>query len=149
MYEQTVENVTVGLPPTVTPETPVSEAAEYLRGIRVPALPVLEGDTVVGMVTESDFAALVTETDDRPTVQTIMSAPAATISPFTTLGEAAATMRSAGVKHLPVISDGVYSGVLSAESLAPYLSRRRLDLERRNEPLRVNSAMNQPMRASD
>lgn len=149
MYGQTVENIPVGLPPTVTPETPVSEAAEYLRGIRVPALPVLEDGTVVGVVTESDLVALSTEPGGRPTVDGITSGPVATISPSTTLGEAAATMRSTGVEHLPVVTDGVYSGMLSAETLASSLPGHRRHVQRRNDPLGVNSSMNQPMRASD
>lgn len=149
MYGQTVENVTVDLPPTVTPETPVSEAAEYLHGIRVPALPVLEDGRVVGTVTNSDLAAVAGGLDDRPTVRTIMSASVTTISSFVTLGEAAAAMRSAGVEHLPVVTDGVYSGMLSAETLATYLPGHRHDVQPRDEPFRVNSSMNQPMRASD
>lgn len=149
MYEQTVENVTVGLPPTVTPDTPVSEAAEYLRGIQVPALPVLEDDTVVGMVTESDLVALLAETDERPAVQTIMSTPVTTIPPFTTLGKAADTMRANGVKHLPVVDDGDYCGLLSTKTLAPYLSRSRLDIEWKHDPLHIKSTESRSPMASD
>jgi len=110
MIETTVESVDVRSPPPLTTETPVSEAAQYLRRTDVPALTVLEDESVVGIVTESDIVALVAETDDRPAVREIMSAPVTTISPAATLTEAAETMRTNGVKQLPVVSDGIYRG---------------------------------------
>ncbi len=102
MIETTVESVDLRSPPTIAPETPVTEAAHSLRRPTVSALPVLEDESVVGIVTESDIVALVAETDDRPATRTIMSAPVTTISPTATISDAAETMRTHGVKHLPL-----------------------------------------------
>lgn len=138
MIETTVENVEIGSPPTIGPDTPVNEAAQHLRRPEVSALPVLEDDAVVGIVTGSDVVALVAETDERPPVHAIMSTPVTTVSPTATLDAAAETMRANGVRHLPVLSDGVYLGLLSAQTLEPYLSRRKLEIEWQGEPAHVD-----------
>jgi CBS domain-containing protein len=137
MIETKVGSVGLGVPPTVTPELSVTEAAGYLRSPEVPALVVFEDGAVVGIVTESDVVALVAETDERPPLRTVMSSPVVTVSPAATLTEAAETMRTTGVRRLPVVDDGGYCGVLSARTLAPYLPRSDLDIEWRGVPMRV------------
>ena len=140
MIELTVDAVRLHSPRTITTGTPVSEAATYLRRSDVSALPVLVDGSVVGIVTQSDIVALVAETDDRPAVRMVMSSPVTTISPTTTLTAAAETMRTAGVKHLPVVDDGSYRGLLSIQTLAPYLSRHHLKVEPNDESMRIESA---------
>ncbi|ELY68052.1 CBS domain-containing protein [Natrinema versiforme] len=149
MIETTVEAVDLRSPPTITPETPAKVAAQSLRRPTVSALPVLEDESVVGIVTESDLVALVAETDDRPATRAIMSAPVTTVSPTATIADAAETMRTNGVKHLPVVDDGVYRGLLSAHTLAPYLPRHRLEIEWRDEPLRLEATEGQELTAGD
>ncbi|MFC6766539.1 cyclic nucleotide-binding/CBS domain-containing protein [Natrinema soli] len=149
MIETTVESIEVRSPPPITTETPVSDAAQSLRRTDVPALTVLEDECVVGIVTESDIVALVAETDDRPAVGEIMSSPVTTTSPAATLAEAAETMRTNGIKRLPVVSDGIYRGLLSARTLAPYLPRHRLEIEWADEPMRLEAADGQGFTASD
>ncbi|WP_408957408.1 cyclic nucleotide-binding/CBS domain-containing protein [Natrinema sp. 74] len=139
MIETTVETVEFPAPQTITPDARLSEAAHHLRRTDVPALVVRRDESIVGIVTESDIVALVAETDERPPVREFMSTPVTTISPAATLTEAAETMRFAGVKHLPVVHDGVYHGLLSVRTLAPYLSRHRLEIEWAGEPLSLGS----------
>jgi acetoin utilization protein AcuB len=50
-----IETVMTVDPVTTTPSTPVEEAAALLRLRKVGALPVMEGDTLVGIVSESDL----------------------------------------------------------------------------------------------
>lgn len=116
----------------------MTEVARHLRRPGVSAVVVLAGADVAGVVTASDVVALVAETDDRPSVDAVMSSPVRTVSPGATLPTAAERMRGAGVKHLAVVDDGTYAGLLSADALAPYCSRRNLDIEWRGEPLRVD-----------
>jgi len=138
VIETTVEAVSVGSAPTVSPDSSVTEAAGHLRRPEVTALVVVDGGAVVGIVTGSDIVAAVAETDAPLAVRTIMSTPVTTITPTATLSEAAETMRTAGVKQLPVLSDGDYRGVLSARTLASYLPRSTLEIEWRDDPLRVD-----------
>lgn len=42
-------------PITTTPETPITEAAEVMLKRKVGCLPVLDGDRLVGILTEADF----------------------------------------------------------------------------------------------
>ena len=42
---------------TTTPDTPLSEAAATMLERKIGCLPVLEGDKIVGIITESDFVA--------------------------------------------------------------------------------------------
>jgi len=149
MLELTVAAVDCTTPETTTPETSVRDAAAALRQPATPALPVLDDGTVVGIVTESDIVALVAETDTLPSIRDVMSMPVTTISPTATLPEAADRMRTAGVKHLPVVDDDVYLGLLSADTLAPYLSRRSLDIEWKDAPLEVDASGNSGLTASD
>ena len=44
-----------------TPETPVAEAARVMIERRIGCLPVLDGEKLVGIVTETDFVRLVAE----------------------------------------------------------------------------------------
>ncbi|ADB61879.1 putative signal transduction protein with CBS domains [Haloterrigena turkmenica DSM 5511] len=123
---------------TIQPEAPITEAAERLRDPDVSALVVLEDETVVGIVTESDIVAFVAETLEPHPVRTVMSSPVTTISRHESLVAAAETMRTDGVKHLPVVSDGAYCGLVSASTLAPYLSRRRLEIDWEDDPVRID-----------
>ena len=127
----------------------MSTAAELLRRPEIPALPVIEDGSVVGIVTASDIVALVAETENQPSISTIMSSPVSTIAPAATLPEAAQRMQAAGVKHLPIVDEGVYLGLLSADTLSPYLSRHNLDIEWADDPLRVETAENGGLTASD
>jgi CBS domain-containing protein len=149
MIETTVDAVRTEGARTVTPATPVPEAAEHLRDPAVSALPVVEEGDVVGMLTESDLVAMVAETDERPAVREIMSTPVTTVSPTATVHEAAERMRTAGVKHLPVVSDGVFGGLLSVEALAPYCSRHSVDVGWEGEPTRVDAAERGGVTAGD
>jgi acetoin utilization protein AcuB len=57
---RTVREVMTARPTTVTPTTPIEEAAALLRTRKVGALPVVHGDHAVGILTESDvFRAFV------------------------------------------------------------------------------------------
>ena len=135
MIELPVESVPTNTGYTVSSETPAMTAAGHLRDPTVSALVVLEDDAVVGVITESDFVALVAETDEPVTVETIMSAPPVTIAPTESIRVAAATMCEAGVKHLPVVDGGRYCGLVSASTIAPYLSGRSLEITWDDDPV--------------
>lgn len=149
MIEITVGRIDPPTAPTVSPDSPVSEVAAKLRRTDTPAVVVLEDSAVVGVVTDSDIVAMVAETDAKPDVRSIMSAPAATVSPHATLVDAAATMRENGVKHLPVVDSVGCCGLLSAEELSPYLSRYQVDIEWQGEPLEVGATSASGVTAGD
>jgi CBS domain-containing protein len=140
MIETTVEPI-ISEEPTVTPELPAFEAAEILRKPDVSALVVIDehGD-LCGILTESDLVALVAEGNTSTPVGTIMSSPVITIEPETPIGLAADRMTDVGVKHLPVVADGTYRGLVSLESMAPFLSRSRLRVVWKGDPIHIDTS---------
>jgi CBS domain-containing protein len=126
----------------VGPDCSLVEAAEYLRDPNVPALVVRDGpEGVTGVVTESDVVAAVAEGEFTLPVERIMSSPVITATPGTPVGLAADRMRKAGIAVLPVVDDeGEYHGVVTRGTLAPYVTRSRLDSTWDAEPLRLDPA---------
>jgi acetoin utilization protein AcuB len=55
MDHATVEACMSPNPITVTPQTPVIEAAQLMRSRKIGGLPVTDGDRLVGIVTETDM----------------------------------------------------------------------------------------------
>jgi CBS domain-containing protein len=139
MIETTVEPImSEGI--TITPKLPASEAAQILRKPGVPALVVIdENEDICGILTESDLVALVAEGNPSTPVGTIMSSPVITAEPETPIGLAADRMTDVGVKHLPVVADGTYQGLVSLESMAPFLSRSRLRVVWKGDPIHIDA----------
>ena len=50
-------------PKTINPNTPLSEAARIMRDNKIGCLPVLEGERLIGILTEGDFVAM--QVDDE------------------------------------------------------------------------------------
>ncbi len=55
MADRTVSDIMTADPVTVTTETGVTEAAQLMVDNKIGALPVLDGDVLVGLVTEGDL----------------------------------------------------------------------------------------------
>jgi CBS domain-containing protein len=140
MIELTVGDVPTDSARTVAPETPAIEAARLLRDPDVSALVVLECEAVVGIVTESDFVALVAEGSDDCSVDAVMSTPVVAVSSTAPLATAASRMRETGVKRLPVVDDDAYRGLVSTRTLRPYLSPRHLEVDWQRDPLRLGTS---------
>ncbi|KYH25074.1 inosine-5'-monophosphate dehydrogenase [Halalkalicoccus paucihalophilus] len=141
MIELAVEAVLTRSVPTLIPSTPVVEAAELLRDPGVSALIVLDDDAIAGIVTESDFVAYVAETASTSRIDSIMSAPVVTVTPETSITTAATLMRERGVRHLPVVNtDDTYCGLVSATTLALYLSPHSLEIDWDSEPLELDAS---------
>ena len=93
--------------PTVEPGSSIREAARQMRERGVRALPVCEGDRLVGIVTDWDLAkALADEGDptDRP-LGDFMSTDLVALSPDATFTEAAELMADRRVDHR-LVRDG-------------------------------------------
>ena len=109
---------------TVTPETPMEEAGDMLVEHGVGSLMVVDDDDLVGIVTSTDFVDIVTSgtsTDDS-TVADYMSADVVTVDIDDSIRDAAATMISTDIEHLPVEDDGGVVGMLSTTDLTAHLA---------------------------
>jgi CBS domain-containing protein len=108
---------------TVTGATPVRDAVALLAARKIGAVPVVEGDRVVGIMSErdviyclqSDGAAMLDWTVDR-----IMTAPAITVTPGSEIMSALSLMTRRRIRHLPVVDDEVLIGLVSIGDLVKY-----------------------------
>ncbi|MGQ9905078.1 MAG: CBS domain-containing protein [Anaerolineae bacterium] len=113
-------------PETITPETTLLEAHRLMGVKRIRALPVIEGNQLVGIVTRTDVmgadpSRLYTrgaQEESREVVQQpvrlIMTAPVKTITEDDSMVEAARMMKTHKFHSLPVINpDGHMTGILT------------------------------------
>lgn len=105
---------------TLAAETPVNEAARAMGEADIKSLVIVsEGCQPDGIFTSTDALAVLAdaESPDEVTVDEYMTTPVKTISPETTLTEAAERMRN--YSHLPVTdADGDAMGILTKTDLA-------------------------------
>lgn len=101
----------------------VGEAARLLAEKRIGALPVLEGDRVVGIFSERDVLYCIATAGagalDK-TVGEVMTAPAITVDRGTNAIEALELMTQRRVRHLPVVEDGRMVGFVSIGDLVKF-----------------------------
>lgn len=103
--------------------TPVGEAVAILAQKRIGALPVLTNGSVAGIFSERDVI-LQLETNGpsmlERTVGEVMTAPAITVTPETTVLEALGLMTRRRIRHLPVVIEGRIVDFVSIGDLVKY-----------------------------
>ena len=93
---------------TISPQATVFEAIQLLARKNIGALPVMEGDQLVGIFSERDYTrkvALEGKTSHTTRVRDILSPNVATITPHDTVEEAMRRMTEKHIRHLPVVED--------------------------------------------
>lgn len=102
--------------PTIVTDATVRTAAELMREHEVRAVPVVEGDKLVGIVTDWDivdaFAGEGDELAERPVSAIMTSDKLWTINADATAAYATAKLQEKRVHHLPVLEDGRYLGMI-------------------------------------
>jgi CBS domain-containing protein len=103
--------------------TPVSQAVHILATKRIGALPVLREGSVVGIVSERDVIYRLADHGgaclDMP-VEEIMTSPAITVEPGTTVDDALAMMTRRRFRHFPVVADGQLVAFISIGDLVKH-----------------------------
>lgn len=103
-----VREVMTDRPRGVSPETPISQAAELMESEDVGALPVLEGEHLAGMITDRDIVirAVAKGKDPRGMpVREIATRDVVAVRPDEDLSEALKIMASHQIRRLPVVDD--------------------------------------------
>jgi CBS domain-containing protein len=100
--------------PAVAPTESVRDAARAMTERGVKALPVCEGERLVGIVTDWDLAKAVASDEDLSAllVTSVMSTDLVQVAPDATFGEAAQVMADRQVHHLLISQDGRYEGMV-------------------------------------
>lgn len=88
------------------------------------SLLVMDGEHLVGIITERDLLRVVAEGKDPAGLQLkdVMKPGVITIGPQTRLKEAAKLMATKWIRHLPVVDGGAVVGVLSQRDLTGVLA---------------------------
>jgi CBS domain-containing protein len=111
-------------PRTLESASTVVEAARVMRDADAGSVPIVEGDRLVGMITDRDIAIRVVAEGKSPestTVMEIASRELVTIDPQQDLDEALRLMARHQVRRLPVVEeDGRLVGIVAQADIAQH-----------------------------
>ena len=104
----------------IAPGDSVLDALQRMAEKRIGALLVMEGETIVGIVTERDYArkiALLGRTSAATLVRDVMTADVMYVRPTQTSQECMALMTENRLRHLPVVDGAWLVGLISIGDL--------------------------------
>ncbi|NIO05521.1 MAG: CBS domain-containing protein [Proteobacteria bacterium] len=102
---------------TIEPSITVKEAAQKMVEENTKFLIVIKKGKLVGITTEWDFVKKVVaegETSSKIKIKDIMTSDVIVIGPDTEIGEAASIMAEHNIKKLPIVTENVLIGVVTA-----------------------------------
>jgi CBS domain-containing protein len=104
---------------TAQAEESLDTAADRMNWHQVGALPVFEGQRLVGIITERDLTAALAEGADPVTtlVADYMTPAPEVLQADSELADAAGAMLELGVRHLPIVRGGRLVGMLSMRDI--------------------------------
>ena len=135
---------------TVTADTSLKKAAAVMLERGISGLPVVEGDRVLGVLSETDILFkertrperhglvdwLVHYAEDPPaakldarTAGEAMTSPAVTVPSGRVVADAAALMLDSGIDRLPVVDSGRLVGIMTRSDLVRVFTRTDNELE--------------------
>ena len=129
MKETLVKEWMTSLPICVSLKTTLPQAEQLMKEHRIRRLPVLHNGKLVGIVTRGDLrgAAPSEATSlsvfelnyllDQVTMDRVMTPKPATVTPETTIGEAARLMLEYRISGLPVVRDGQVVGIVTESDI--------------------------------
>jgi CBS domain-containing protein len=119
---KSIREVMSSNPCAIEADKPVAYAAKMMRQEHVGLAPIVEGDRLVGTLTDRDIVIRVVAEGKDPqtvTVREVASTRPVTIDPQQDLDEALGLMASNQVRRLPVVEqDGRLVGVLAQADVA-------------------------------
>ncbi len=98
---------------SITSDTPMSEVSRILEEKGCTGLPVIDDDTLVGVISRRDFRKVKKAANLKSPVKAFMSTQLVTITPEKSPMHAARLMVKYDVGRLPVIEDGKVIGIVS------------------------------------
>lgn len=104
----------------IGPGDSVYEAIARMTEKRAGALLVMDGEQLLGLISERDYTRKVIlqgHASKETRVEQIMSAPPITIDAAATLSDCMRLMTERGIRHLPVLEGNTVAGVLSIGDL--------------------------------
>jgi CBS domain-containing protein len=115
-------------PRFVGPSETVTDAARVLTNENVGSVPVVDGDRLVGMLTDRDIVTRVVAEERDPSstsVKDVASGKLVTAEANANLDDAMLLMARHQVRRLPVVEDGRLVGILAQADLAETLGDKQ------------------------
>ena len=122
---------------TVTPDATVAEAARRMAERGIGALPIVEGERLVGIFTERDVLIRVVAAGldpSRTPVRDVMTTGLVVASVAESYDDCLRRMQHAGIRHLLVLREGRLAGILSQRDLL------RMDVIEKDETITLLNA---------
>src|ERR687895_2591972 len=117
-----IREIMTSNPCTIDADKPVGYAAKMMRDEDVGLAPIVEGDRLIGTLTDRDIAIRVVAEGKDPestTVRAVASTQLVTIDPQQDLDEALRLMAKHQVRRLPVVEeDGRLVGIVAQADVA-------------------------------
>lgn len=116
-----VRHVMTPAPKTLSAERNAGDAAGLMAQYDVGAVPVMDGDALVGIVTDRDLVVRVLARRKDPTEVTlgeILTKVVTTVTPDVKLADARDLMAEHKIRRLPVVKDDELVGILSLGDVA-------------------------------
>jgi CBS domain-containing protein len=105
---------------SIGPDEAVLEAIRQMAEKRIGALLVMQGDALVGIISERDYARkviLMGRSSSETPVSQVMSSPVTTVSPDDAVHRCMELMTEQRIRHLPVVEKGKLIGIISIGDL--------------------------------
>jgi CBS domain-containing protein len=122
MQQTTIRDVMTPNPSTLSADSSVAEAARLMKQEDVGVIPVVEGERLVGTVTDRDITTRVVAEGKDPSsvsMREIASTDLVTIDPQQNVAEALRLMADHQVRRLPVVEeDGRLVGIVAQADVA-------------------------------
>jgi IMP dehydrogenase len=100
------------------PDNSVREALDVMSRYHVSGVPIVQGERLVGILTNRDIRFAEPEDLDEPISQWMTRAPLVTVRPGTTLEQARETLRKHKIEKLPVVDDaGRLVGLITVKDI--------------------------------
>jgi len=109
---------------SITPKSAVYRAIEVMADKHVGALVVIDGDKVVGIISERDYARRVIlsgRSSKETRVEEIMASPVIFVEPNHAVDECMRIMTNNHIRHLPVIQQEKVIGIVSIGDLVNWI----------------------------
>jgi CBS domain-containing protein len=117
------------VPPEMTPDAPLPEAAEKMISAGFRAIPVVKGKALVGIISRSDFVRALVETKalEGITARDFMTPNPQAVGEDDTVEQAVQLMRSLGERTVPVVDKRRHlKGVVGMKDVADLFARPKV-----------------------
>lgn len=109
---------------SVTPDSSVYDALEYLEEKNLGCLVVLENETLIGVFTERDYARKVIlkgRSSKETSIRDIMSSSPVYVDCDTSISDCMELMTDKFIRHLPVLENGKLVGLVSIGDIVKFI----------------------------